>query len=283
MPVQPPRTLSDLTQSDRFEILIDAVKDYAIYLLDAEGNVATWNTGAERFKGYKADEIVGQHFSRFYTEEDRAIGMPGRALQTAATEGRFEAEGWRVRKDGSRFWTHVVIDPVIGDQGAVIGFAKITRDVTDKRAADEALRASEQQFRLLVQGVRDYAIYMLDPEGRVTNWNPGAQAIKGYSEEEIVGQHFRKFYTDDDQAAGMPERALATAVREGRWRCNGSARAANGSGPASSSTRFTTTRANWWVSQRSPATSPNAAKRRTRSRRHGPPWFRPRKWKQLAA
>ncbi|HTK34200.1 MAG TPA: PAS domain S-box protein [Caulobacteraceae bacterium] len=212
-----PQVLSDLAQSDRFQVLIDAVKDYAIYLLDAEGYVATWNTGAQRFKGYTADEIIGQHFSLFYTAEDRAIGLPARALHTAATEGRFEAEGWRVRKDGVRFWTHVVIDPVIGADDRVIGFAKITRDITDRRLMDEALMASEQRFRLLVQGVRDYAIYMLDPEGNVTNWNAGAQAIKGYTAEEIVGQHFSRFYTEEDRAAGMPARALATAIAEGKF------------------------------------------------------------------
>jgi len=212
-----PQQLTDLAEADRFQILIDAVKDYAIYLLDADGRVTTWNTGAQRFKGYRPDEIIGQHFSVFYTDEDRAIGLPARALHTAATEGRFEAEGWRVRKDGTRFWTHVVIDPVIGEDGGVIGYAKITRDISDKRAADDALMASERRFRLLVQAVRDYAIYMLDPQGNVTNWNAGAQAIKGYTAEEIVGRHFSLFYTEEDRAAGAPERALATARREGRF------------------------------------------------------------------
>jgi PAS domain S-box-containing protein len=214
---QRPRLLTDLAQADRFRILIDAVKDYAIYLLDAEGRVATWNTGAERFKGYKADEIIGQHFSIFYPPEDRAVGLPARALLTAAKEGRFEAEGWRLRKDGARFWGHVVIDPVIGEGDKVIGYAKITRDISDRHVIDEALLASEQRFRLLVQGVRDYAIYMLDPDGRVTNWNSGAQTIKGYSAEEIIGQHFSRFYTEEDRAAGAPASALATAIREGRF------------------------------------------------------------------
>ena len=211
-----PRLLTDLAQSERFELLIGAVKDYAIYLLDAHGHVATWNTGAQRFKGYSASEIVGQHFSRFYTEEDRAAGMPARALQTAREQGRFEAEGWRVRKDGSRFWTHVVIDPVV-ENGAIIGFAKITRDISEKKAIDDALRESERRFRLLVQGVRDYAIYMLDSEGNVSNWNAGAEAIKHYTAEEIVGRHFSVFYTPEDQANGMPARALATALRDGKF------------------------------------------------------------------
>ncbi len=210
-------SLSDLAQAERFQVLINAVKDYAIYLLDADGRVVTWNPGAERIKGYRADEIIGQHFSAFYSEEDREAGLPARALQTATEEGRFEAEGWRVRKDGTRFWSHVVMDPVLGADGQVIGYAKIARDISNKREIDEALRASEQRFRLLVQGVRDYAIYMLDPDGKVSNWNVGAQAIKGYSEREIVGQHFSIFYTEDDRQAGAPERALETARRHGKF------------------------------------------------------------------
>lgn len=199
----------------RFELLVNAVTDYAIYLLDPTGRVASWNRGAQRFKGYSADEIIGQHFSLFYTPEDRATGLPERALRTAAEEGKFEQEGWRVRKDGTRFWTSVVIDPVRDDDGALIGYAKITRDITDKLAATQALRDSEQRFRLLVQGVRDYAIYMLDPEGMVTNWNAGAALIKGYAADEVVGTHFSRFYTDEDRAAGEPARALATALSEG--------------------------------------------------------------------
>lgn len=209
--------LTDLDQAERFRLPVDAVKDYAIYLLDADGNVATWNTGAQRFKGYTAEEIIGRNFAVFYPEEDRAIGLPGRALETAAREGRFEAEGWRVRKDGTRFWTHVVIDPVVSADGEVIGYSKITRDISDKRAIDVALRKSEQRFRLLVQSVHDYAIYMLDPTGIATNWNAGAEAIKGYTADEIVGRHFSIFYTPEDRAAGMPETALRTALREGKF------------------------------------------------------------------
>lgn len=213
----PSRRLTDLDAPGRLRLLIDAVKDYAIYLLDADGTVATWNTGAQLFKGYTAEEIVGRHFSVFYTEEDRAAGLPERALETAAAEGRFETEGWRVRKDGTRFWTHIVVSPVFGDGDELIGYAKITRDVSERRAADQALFEAEQRFRLLVQGVRDYAIYMLDPAGTVTNWNAGAEAIKGYKAGEIVGRHFSLFYTDEDRAAGKPAQALETALREGRF------------------------------------------------------------------
>lgn len=210
-------TLGVLGGQNRFELLVNSIKDYAIYLLDRDGNVASWNAGAQRFKGYTADEIVGQHFSRFYTEEDRASGLPQRALDIAVTRGTFEAEGWRVRKDGTRFWTSVVIDPVIDETGNLIGFAKVTRDITDKRAAERALLESEQRFRLLVEGVKDYAIYMLDPEGYVTNWNPGAESIKGYSADEIVGRHFSTFYTEEDQQSGEPKRALQVATETGKY------------------------------------------------------------------
>jgi PAS domain S-box-containing protein len=203
--------------SDRYRRLVEAITDYAIYMLDPSGIVVSWNAGAERFKGYTADEILGQHFSRFYTEEDRAAGLPEKALRIAAEEGRFELEGWRVRKDGTRFWADVVIDPIRGPDGEIQGFAKITRDLTERRQAEQALRRSQEQFRLLVQGVTDYAIYMLDPAGLVSSWNLGAHRIKGYAPEEIIGQHFSRFYTDDDRAAGVPEHGLATAAREGRW------------------------------------------------------------------
>jgi PAS domain S-box-containing protein len=211
------RGLKALDAAERFQLLVHAIRDYAIYLLDPEGYVVSWNSGAQRFKGYSEDEIVGQHFSRFYTPEDREAGLPARALRTAATEGKFEAEGWRVRKDGTRFWTSVVIDPVLDTKGELIGFAKVTRDISDKREAQEALFESEQRFRMLVQGVRDYAIYMLDLDGRVTNWNTGAEAIKGYSAEEIIGQHFSRFYTEEDRISGEPARAIETALREGKY------------------------------------------------------------------
>ena len=206
-----------LSEEQRFRVLVSAVTDYAIYMLDSEGRVATWNPGAERFKGYKAGEIIGQHFSKFFTPEEVAADVPGRALRIAAREGRFEADGWRVRKDGSRFWANAVLDPIRDDQGKLLGFAKVTRDITDKREREQALYESEQAFRMLVQGVRDYAIYMLDTKGRITNWNAGAQAIKGYSQDEIVGEHFSRFYTEEDRGNDEPQKALATALKDGKY------------------------------------------------------------------
>jgi PAS domain S-box-containing protein len=205
----------------RYRLLVDSITDYAIYMLDPDGKVSSWNPGAQRFKGYQPHEIIGQHFSRFYTDEDRASGLPERALREAAGAGRFENEGWRVRQDGSRFWAHVVIDPIRTEAGEILGYAKITRDLTERRIAEEALRESEQQFRLLVQGVTDYAIYMLDRTGRVTNWNAGAQRIKGYLPDEIIGEHFSRFYTPEDRASGLPDLALKTAAQEGRFEKEG--------------------------------------------------------------
>ncbi|NEK17664.1 PAS domain-containing sensor histidine kinase [Rhizobium leguminosarum] len=212
---------TSLDEEGRFRLLVDAITDYAIYMLSPEGIVTSWNTGAQRFKGYKPSEILGEHFSRFYLEEDRAAGMPARALATAADHGRFEGEGWRQRKDGSRFWAHVIIDPIRRPSGELIGYAKITRDLTERRAAENAIRQSEEQFRRLVQGVSDYAIYMLDPNGNVSSWNFGAERIKGYRPQEIIGRHFSTFYTPEDREAGVPEKALGIARAEGRFEREG--------------------------------------------------------------
>jgi len=200
----------------RFRLLVEGVIDYAIYMLDPNGIVTNWNAGAERIKGYQVEEAVGQHFGMFYLPEDRQNKAPEHALQVAREKGKFEAEGWRLRKDGTRFLASVVIDALY-DEGELVGFAKITRDITEKNKAADALRESERHFRLLVSGVTDYALYMLDPSGIVTNWNAGGQRIKGYRPEEIIGKHFSRFYSTADQAAGRPARALKHALEHGRY------------------------------------------------------------------
>jgi PAS domain S-box-containing protein len=204
----------------RFRLLVEGVVDYAIYMLDPDGIVSNWNAGAKRIKGYDAVDVVGQHFGMFYLPEDREAGMPARSLAAARQHGKFEAEGWRLRKDGTRFLASVVIDAIY-EKGELIGFAKITRDITDRSVAAEALKESERHFRLLVSGVTDYALYMLDLAGIVTNWNAGGQRIKGYLPEEIIGQHFSRFYSAADQAAGRPARALRLALENGRYEEDG--------------------------------------------------------------
>jgi PAS domain S-box-containing protein len=208
-------------ESDRLLSFVSGVTDYAIYALSPDGIVRTWNAGAQRFKGYTQEEIVGQHFSAFYTPDDRKSGLPDRALRIARDEGKFEDEGWRMRKDGTCFWATVVIDAIRDPDGALIGFAKITRDITDRKLAAERLHASEERFRLLVQGVTDYAIYMLSPDGHITNWNSGAKRIKGFDEHEVIKTHFSRFYTPEDVASGLPMKALVTALRDGRFENEG--------------------------------------------------------------
>ena len=206
---------------DPFRLLVQSIVDYAIYMLDPSGRVTSWNAGAERIKGFNAEEVIGKHFSIFYTEGDRKRGAPDQVLETARREGRFEGEGWRVRKDGTPFWASVVVDAIKNDEGELVGFAKITRDMTEKRAQQQALLDAERHFRLLVEGVTDYAIFMLDPNGQVNSWNPGAQRIKGYEPDEIIGEHFSRFYTPEDRDTGVPKRALETARETGRYEAEG--------------------------------------------------------------
>jgi PAS domain S-box-containing protein len=200
-----------------YGLLVESVRDYAIFALDPSGHILSWNAGAEALKGYKPSEIIGRHFSTFYPPEDIAAGKPARELADAVRDGSVEDEGWRIRKDGSRFWANVVITALRDETRALVGFAKITRDLTERRRAEEELRESEERFRLLVHGVRDYAIFMLDPTGCVVSWNEGAQRIKGYTPEEIVGRHFSTFYPAEDVAAGKPARELDIATRTGTY------------------------------------------------------------------
>jgi PAS domain S-box-containing protein len=208
----------ELRQSEeRFKLLVESVRDYAIFMLDVSGHILTWNAGAERFKGYRADEIIGQHFSRFYLPEAKARGLPEHELEVASETGAFEDEGWRVKKDGSLFWANVVITAMRDAQGELVGFAKVTRDLTRRRAHEEDLRRSEERFRLLVEGVSEYAIFMLDPNGRVSTWNSGAERIKGYTADDIIGQHFSIFYPEDARESRWPEHELQVAAETGKF------------------------------------------------------------------
>jgi PAS domain S-box-containing protein len=206
---------------DLYRRLVESVSDYAIFALDSKGYVSSWNPGAQRIKGYSPDGIVGRHFSSFYPPDDIAAGKPTQVLEVAARDGRVEDEGWRVRKDGSRFWANVVISAVHNEQGQVIGFTKVTRDLSERRRAEDTLRQSEERFRLIVQTIKDYAILMLDPAGHVVSWNEGAERIKGYTGDEIIGRAFTVFYPPDAVAAGFPQRELEIATREGSFENEG--------------------------------------------------------------
>lgn len=204
-----------------FRRLVETVLDYAIFLLTPEGHVASWNAGAERIKGYQANEIIGKHFSAFYPPEALARDWPAEELRRAVMDGRLEDEGWRVRKDGSQFWANVVITPVLSPNGALLGFSKVTRDLTERRRAEERIRDSERTLRLLVDSAQDYAIFLLDPQGIITSWNLGAERIKGYTAQEAVGRHFSIFYEAAALAAGWPQEELRRAAADGRFEDEG--------------------------------------------------------------
>ncbi len=205
-----------LDSERRFQLVVGGLTEYAIFMLDRNGIVTSWNPGAERIQGHKAEDVVGQHFSLFYDEEDRRAGKPFRALKAATETGRYEEEGWRLRKDGSQFAAHVLIDAIHDESGDVVAFATITRDITSGQRAARALRESESRFQLLLESITDHAICTLDPSGIVTSWNPSAERIMGYSAVEVVGEHFSIFYTEPERKEGKPYRALEIARRDGR-------------------------------------------------------------------
>jgi PAS domain S-box-containing protein len=207
--------LDRTSTAEHLLLLFDTIDELAVYMLDIDGRVQTWNRGAEQVKGYRAEQILGRHFGCFYPPEDVLRGKPDQELAVAAATGRFEDEGWRVRRDGSRYWANEVVTALRGDDGRLIGFGKVTRDLTEQQRAEDQLRESEERFRLLVD-VAGYAILMLDPEGRVASWSVGAERLKGYRADEIIGQHISRFYPPEDVRDGKPQRELEMAMRQGR-------------------------------------------------------------------
>ncbi|MFZ1087623.1 MAG: PAS domain S-box protein, partial [Terracidiphilus sp.] len=203
----------------RYQLLVDSVTDYAIYMLDPEGRVVTWNVGAERSKGYKAEEILGKHFSIFFLPEDVKAGLPADELATAESQGRYECEAWRVRKDGTKFWALVTLTAIRDPSGELHGYAKVTRDMTVQKNAEEAARSHRTQlerYRIIVENVTDYVIFTLDAEGRFTSWGPTAERDTGIPTTEMLGRPYSWGATEEDRLAGLPEMELEEAARTGR-------------------------------------------------------------------
>jgi PAS domain S-box-containing protein len=232
-----------MTDDSWFRLLVDSAVDYAFVGLDPQGVVMSWNRGAELLNGYTAEEVIGEHFSIFYLPEDRQAGLPLLRLDRARATGRAEYAGWRVGKHGKRFWGEASIAALHDDDGRLQGFGKVIRDLTDRHAADLALARSESQYRLLVESIEDYAIIGLDAQGVITTWNRGAQGVKGYTEEEIIGRHFSVFYPPTERARGLPTEMLDEARRKATSSTpvGGSANRVSGSGVTSSSHPSTTT------------------------------------------
>ena len=198
-------------------LLVQSIKDYAIFMLNPQGIIISWNEGAKRIKGYMPNEIIGKHFSIFYTQEDLEVSKPANELKIALATGKYEEEGWRLRKDGSRFWVNVVITAVYDESGKHVGFSKVTRDLTERKTVEERLKRSEELYRLLVEQVEDYGIFMLDTEGNIISWNEGAARINGYGTSEILGKSFSIFYPQEDIISQKPKWELEIAAKDGKY------------------------------------------------------------------
>jgi PAS domain S-box-containing protein len=203
------------------ERLVERTGEHAIFAADPEGCVATWNQGAARITGWEADEIVGRSVACLYPEADRRFSKPEQDLAVAIADGRVLDEGWRLRADGTPFWASVEVTALRGDDGRLVGFGTVMRDLTERKRGEDALRESEERYRLLVSSVADYAIFLLTPDGTVASWNLGAERLKGYRADEIVGHHFSRFYTDEDRRAGVPDKGLAKAIADGHVESEG--------------------------------------------------------------
>lgn len=206
-----------LESEERYRLIVEAVRDYSIFMLDTQGHIVTWNDGGRLVHGYSAPEVLGRYFSFFYTHDDLLAKKPETELEVAKTTGTYREEGWRVRKDGSLFWASVVLTALYDAHNKHIGYSKVVRDLTDKMMAEESLRQSEIRYRSLVEQVGDYGIFMLDTKGRIVSWNEGAKRIKGYAAEEIIGKYFSVFYPEEEIIGGKPVRELQIARASGKY------------------------------------------------------------------
>lgn len=208
----------DLLESEeRYRLMVEAIRDYSIFMLDPEGNVVTWNDGGTLIHGYAESEILGKHFSVFYSPADLVEEKPRKKLQLARENGSYREEGWRVKKDGSLFWASVVLTALFNDRNALIGYSKVTSDLTGRLKDEDVLRQSEALYRSLVEQVGDYGIFMLDTKGRIISWNEGARRIKGYAAEDVIGKYFSIFYPEEDILNGKPAWELKVARSSGKY------------------------------------------------------------------
>lgn len=200
----------------QFQLFANCIEDYAFILFDPNNLVTGWNRGAERLTGFTYTDMAGRSGSILFAPEDREKGEDKREHLTARDEGRAEDERWHVRKDGSRFWGSGVMMRLTDENKQIVGYAKVLRDLTARRNAEIALQESEERFRLFIDNVRDYALFQVSPDGRISGWNPGAEHLFGYAEPQIVGQSFSVLFSPEDAERGEPERELARTLAEGR-------------------------------------------------------------------
>lgn len=201
--------------------VVEGIVELAIFMLDLNGQIETWNAGAHRMFGYESKQIAGNNFARLHTAQEQVAGLPAETLSKASADGKFTREGWRVRKDGSRFRASIAIEAVRDSAGALTGFAEVTRDIDEARVAQDGAPAREEQFRRLVEGVANQAIYLLSPLGCVLTWNRGAERITGYSAADVIGTNFSRFHTEQDRELEIPRDALQVAAREGYFEWEG--------------------------------------------------------------
>lgn len=212
--------LQFLEDTDRYALFIESIKDFAVFIVDPSGIVLSWNYGAENVLGYTHEETIGKPYSLFYQAPEPERLDIENEMATAKLEGRFEDEGWRVKKTGEEIWANGVLTPVLKD-GKLIGFTKVVLDLTRRKNLEDELRISEMKARLLVEGVKDYAIFFLTPDGNIASWNQGAERLKGYKKEEVLGKHFSLFYTEEALKSGFPQYELVEAAKQGRFEDEG--------------------------------------------------------------
>jgi rsbT co-antagonist protein RsbR len=202
---------------DLYRLMIDSITEYAVIRIDGEGRIGSWHAGADRLFGYSADEVIGESLAIFYPTDDNAAAQVDTELRTAAETGRCETEGWRVRKDGGLFWASVSLTPIRDPERTLAGYVQVVRDLTERRVQEQALHGVEK----MLDSITDYEVVRLDSDGMVRSWNPGAQALKQYAAEEVLGRHVSMFYTEEDVRSGLAEREMAAAVRDGRFETEG--------------------------------------------------------------